>query len=202
MKVVLLGAGGRAGSRILAELAGRGHEVIALSRTPEKIPVLDGVRTGAIDVRDGQAVVEAVHGADAVINATKFKEIDTQGLIDAVTQAGVKRFISVGGAGSLWVAPGVREMDGPGFPDFVKPEASAGARLLDQLRASSLDWTFISPSRIFEPGQRTGVFRFGADDLLFDADGKSWISMEDYAVALVDELERPAHVKKRFTVGY
>ncbi len=202
MNIVLLGAGGRAGTRILAELVDRGHDVRALSRTLEKIPQIDGVERAAIDVRDGRAVAEAVRGHDAVINATKFKEIDTQGLIDAVTAAGVKRVVTVGGAGSLWLEPGVREIDGAGFPEEVKPEASAGARFLDQLRASDLDWTFLSPSRIFVPGERTGAFRIGKDDLLFDENGRSGISMEDYAIALVDELETPSFIKQRFTVGY
>jgi len=202
MNIVLLGAGGRAGSRILAELVNRGHAVLALSRTVEKIPQHDGVSRAAIDVRNTDEVTPAVRGHDAVINATKFKEIDTQGLIDAVTAAGVKRFITVGGAGSLWLETGVREIDGPGFPEEVKPEAGAGARFLDELRASDLDWTFLSPSRIFVPGERTGTFRIGKDDLIFDENGRSGISMEDYAIALVDELEAPSFIRERFTVGY
>jgi putative NADH-flavin reductase len=93
-------------------------------------------------------------------------------------------------------------MDDPRFPLAVKPEAEAGGRFLDQLRASELEWTFLSPSRLFAPGERTGKFRLGKDQLLVDHTGRSAISMEDYAIALVDELERPAHVCARFTVGY
>ena len=202
MKVVVLGAGGRAGSRIVLELAQREHEILALSRTLGKVPNVDNVTVGRIDVRDISVLTDVLRGFDAVINATKFKDIDTQGLVNAVEDSGVHRFISVGGAGSLWAAPGIKEMDRPDFPDPVKPEAFAGATLLAQMRGSSLDWTYISPSRIFEPGARTGKFRYGRESLLFDKNGESAISMEDYAIALVDELEKPRHVRRRFTVGY
>ncbi|MCD0506258.1 NAD(P)-dependent oxidoreductase, partial [Bordetella petrii] len=117
--------------------------------------------------------------------------------------AGVPRLLVVGGAGSLRVAPGVMLIDTPEFPDAYKPEARAGVVFLDTLRREkALDWTFLSPSALFEPGERTGVFRVGADELLADDEGKSWISMEDYAIALVDELESPRHTRRRFTVGY
>jgi NAD(P)-dependent dehydrogenase (short-subunit alcohol dehydrogenase family) len=116
--------------------------------------------------------------------------------------AAVQRYLVVGGAGSLETAPGRREMDDPRFPAAVRPEAQAGSEFLNRLRASDLDWTFLSPSRFFEPGVRTGKFRIGQDRLLVDAAGRSAVSMEDYAIAMVDELERPAHSRQRFTVGY
>jgi len=202
MKVALLGATGAAGSRILKELSDRGHAVAALSRHPEKVPALPGVTAQALDAADIDATAQALRGADAVVSALKFTSVDTAGLIEAVRRSGVKRYVVVGGAGSLWVSPGVREVDGPGFPEHVKPEARAGWAFLEQLLASDLDWTFFSPSRFFTPGERTGTFRLGADDLIFDADGKSAISFEDYALALVDELETPRHVRARFTAGY
>lgn len=202
MKVALIGAGGNAGQRILAELSARGHTVLALARTPSKVPALPGVEVRALDANDAEAVQAAVAGQDAVISAIKFKEADLPAMVAAIQAAGVTRFLTVGGAGSLWVTPGVREVDGPGFPEHVKPEARAGGAFLDFLRTTQdFDWTFLSPSRIFEPGERLGHYRVGQDDLLFDADGRSWISMEDYALALVDELENARHVRQRFTVG-
>ncbi|MFT4253560.1 MAG: NAD(P)H-binding protein, partial [Caulobacter sp.] len=142
MKVALLGASGAAGSRILKELSDRGHTVTALSRHPEKTHALPGVAARALDAADIDATARALRGADAVVSAIKFKMVDTAGLIEAVRQAGVKRYVVVGGAGSLWVSPGVREVDGPGFPEHVKPEARAGWTFLEQLRASDLEWTF------------------------------------------------------------
>lgn len=203
MKVALIGASGNAGSRILAELRRRGHTVVALARHPEKIPAQQGVTTLAVDANDSAALAGALRGADAVISATKFKEANTQGLIDAVRASGVKRYLVVGGAGSLTLPDGSREMDSPKFPPQVLPEARAGGAFLEQLKVThDLDWTFLSPSRFFIAGERTGKFRLGTDQLLTAADGKSSISFEDFAVALVDELENPQHPRRRFTVGY
>ena len=140
---------------------------------------------------------------DVVISATRFQSSDPKALIAAVKQAGVKRLMVVGGAASLEVAPGQALFDAPGFPETYKVEAAAGRQALDALRAEKeLDWTFLSPSAEFAPGERTGKFRLGGDQLLSDANGKSWISMEDYAIAFVDELETPKHSRQRFTVGY
>jgi len=202
MKVALIGASGSAGSRILAELARRRHQVLALVRHPERVPAREGVVAVRADANDIPGLSTLLTGADAVVSSVKFKDADAQGLIEAVRRARVQRYLVVGGAGSLEVAPGLREVDSPQFPSHVRPEALKGAEFLDQLRRSDLDWTFLSPSRIFFPGTRTGKFRLGNDELLFDEAGKSSISFEDYAVALVDELERPGHVRARFTVGY
>ena len=157
----------------------------------------------AVDATDTAALAAALRGHDAVVSSVKFKFFDTQLLIDAVRASGVKRYVVVGGAGTLWVAPGLKEGERPDFPEAAKEEVGKGARFLGQLRdVDDLDWTFLSPSREFVPGERTGVFRLGKDDLLFWADGRSGISYEDYAIALIDELERPTHVRQRFTVGY
>jgi putative NADH-flavin reductase len=119
-----------------------------------------------------------------------------------VQQAGVPRYLVVGGAGSLEVAPGVKLIDTPQFPAIYKAEAAAGGAFLDLLRQeTSLDWTFLSPSAVFAPGERTGKFRLGRDQLLTNDKGSS-ISFEDYAIALVDEIEKPVHSRQRFTVGY
>lgn len=199
MKVALIGASGNAGSRILEELCRRGHEVIALARRATNIC---GVIVKAINASDTEALIADIRGADAVISAAKFIDSDAARLIEAVRAAGVKRYLVVGGAGSLETAPGVLEMHSPKFPLHVLPEATAGAEFLQQLRGSDLDWTFLSPSRFFEPGERTEKFRIGQNQLLVAVDGRSAISMEDYAIAMVDELEQPKHFRQRFTVGY
>jgi uncharacterized protein len=202
MKVALIGASGNAGSRILRELINRSHEVLAVARHARRIPALNGITIRTLDANDGIALTAAIQGCDAVISAVKFLETDTQGLIDSVSRAGIKRYLVVGGAGTLELAPGELEMDSPYFPPQVKREAAAGARFLAQLRACELDWCYVCPSRFFQAGGRTGIFRLGTDQLLFGADGKSAISFEDFAMALVDELERPEHLRRRFTVGY
>lgn len=202
-KVALIGASGAAGSRILKELSDRGHEVTAIARNPQKIAVLPRVRAVQVDANDQAALAAALRGHEAVISAVHFTASDPRTLIGAVRDAGVQRYLVVGGAGSLEVAPGQRLVDQPDFPAAYKPEALKGAEFLDLLRqgAGDLAWTFLSPSAEFTPGQRTGKFRLGGDQLLSGADG-SRISFEDFAVALVDELERPAHERQRFTVGY
>ena len=202
MKITLIGATGNAGSRILAELLTRGHMVKAIARHVEKVAAHAHVEAASADVNDQARIGSLIVGSDAVISAVKFTELDIDKLIDTVQRSGVRRLLVVGGAGSLWLAPGVREVDGPNFPPHVKPEALKGALFLDKLRASTLDWTFLSPSRIFFAGKRTGQFRVGEDTLLFDEAGKSSISFEDYAMALVEETETPRHVRRRFTVGY
>ena len=202
-KIALIGASGAVGSRILKELSDRGHTVTGIARSPEKIAALPGVTAVKADVFDKDALAQALRGHDAVVSAVHFTASDAQTLVDAVRAAGVKRYVVVGGAGSLEIAPGQRLLDQPDFSDAYKAEAVKGAEFLDLLRASvpDLDWTFLSPSAMFVPGERTGRFRLGQDQLLA-GDGGSSISFEDYAIALVDELERPAHVRQRFTVGY
>jgi putative NADH-flavin reductase len=202
MKIALIGASGNAGARLLAELSRRGHAVTAIARTPEKIAALPGVMAKAGDVKDKAGLARLLAGHDAVVSAVRFVDTDPDALIATVREAGVKRYLVVGGAGSLEVAPGVRLIDTPQFPAAYKAEASAGGVFLDKLRdVSDLDWTFLSPSAMFVPGERTGKFRLGKDQLLANDKGSS-ISFEDYAIAAVDELEAPKHVRQRFTVGY
>ncbi len=202
MKVALIGASGQAGSRILRELSNRGHAVTAIARNPKRIEVLAGVTPVRGDVADADALASILSGHDAVVSSVHFLAFDAETLIAAVRASGVKRYLVVGGAGSLEVAPGQRLLDAPGFPDAYKAEASAGANYLDRLRAEDdLDWTFFSPAAMFVPGERTGRFRLGEDALIANDQGSS-ISFEDYAIALVDELEQPRHVRGRFTIGY
>lgn len=200
-QVALIGASGNGGSRILKELVSRGHSVTAIARHPEKIEALEGVTAKKGDVYDKAGLTELLKGHDAVISAVYFSASDPQILIDAVRDAGVKRYLVMGGAGSLFVG-GTRVVDTPDFPDEYKPEARKGVTFLELLqKVDDLDWTFISPSAEIFPGARTAHFRKGKDELLIGDEG-SKITFEDFAVAMVNELEVPEHVKARFTVGY
>lgn len=203
MKIALIGATGFIGSRLLTELSTRGHKVTAIVRNPEKAPALAGVTAAKGDVFDKDGLAALLAGHDAVISAVHFSASDPAALIAAVKQSGVKRYLVVGGAGSLEVAPGVKLFDTPEFPAIYLDEARKGGAFFDLLKQENgLDWTFLSPSALIAPGERTGKFRLGKDQLLVDAAGKSAISAEDYAIALVDELEEPANIRQRFTVGY
>lgn len=203
MKIAVAGASGRAGSCITAELANRGHQVTGIARNPEKIARLANVTAVKGDANDRAGLARLWAGHDAAISTIHFLASDAEALIGAAKDSAVSRYLVVGGAGSLEVAPGVRLVTTPGFPAQYKAEAERGAAFLDRLKQeTSLNWTFLSPSAMFVPGERTGKFRLGTDQLLTAADGQSWISFEDYAVALADEIERPAHLRQRFTVGY
>jgi putative NADH-flavin reductase len=203
MKTAVVGASGNAGSRIVAELSRRGHQVTAIARNPDKIATLSHVTAVKGDANDQAALTEQLRGHDVAISSIHFLASDPAKLIGAAKASGVGRYLVVGGAGSLEVAPGVRLVTTPGFPGIYKAEAEKGAHFLDLLSLENdLNWTFLSPSALFTAGARTGKFRLGTDQLLTGADGKSWISFEDLAVALADEIERPAHIRKRFTVGY
>ncbi|MCZ7480593.1 NAD(P)-dependent oxidoreductase [Rhizobium rhizogenes] len=201
-KIALVGASGNAGSRILKELSDRGHQVTAIARAPEKIASLPNVVAKKGDVFDQAGLSELLKGHDAVISSVHFTASDPLKLIEAVRASGVQRYLVVGGAGSLEIAPGQRVVDLPDFPAAYKAEATKGAEFLDLLKQEKqLDWTFLSPSAEFVPGERTGKFRIGKDSLLSNDEGSS-VSFEDYAIALVDEIEKPQHSRQRFTVGY
>jgi len=203
MKTALIGATGNVGSRILAELLRRGHEVTGIARHPEKLPPQANLVAQRGDANDEDGLAGLLSGHDAVISAGRFVSVNPQTLIAALKKANVNRLLVVGGAGSLEVAQGVQLVDTPQFPAAAKHEALAGREFLNVLRSEQeLDWTFLSPSRLFAPGERTGKFRLGTDQLLVGENGESKISLEDFAVALVDELETPRHSRQRFTVGY
>jgi uncharacterized protein len=215
MKIVLFGATGHVGQRIAREALERGHEVVGVVRDPSRAETPDP-RVSLIrgDATDAASVAEAARGADAVVSAVSPRPGDTgtaprlvdaaRGLIAGLKDAGVKRLVVVGGAGSLEVAPGVALMDTPGFPDAYRAEAEEGRASLAVYRAEAggLDWTFLSPAAVIQPGERTGKYRTTLDLFFTDAEGNSVISYEDYAVALLDELERPRHVGRRFGVAY
>lgn len=202
MKIAVIGASGRGGSRIVEELARRGHQVTGIARNLDKIPNGPNVTKKHGDVTDA-SLADFLKGHDAIISAVRFTQSDPDLLIGAVRKSGVKRYLVMGGAGSLEVAPGKMLIDTPQFPEAAKPEAARGGVFLTMLRRQDdLDWSFLSPAALIEIGERTGKFRLGGDQLLKDADGKSRITFEDYAIAMADEVERPRHIRKRFTVAY
>ncbi|WP_225783057.1 NAD(P)-dependent oxidoreductase [Xenophilus sp. Marseille-Q4582] len=202
--IVLLGITGRAGSRIATELLQRGHTVTGIARHVSQVPAQKGLTLVAADATNADTLAPLLKGHDAVVSATRFADgITAPTLLAAAREAGVKRVLVVGGAGSLEVAPGVALIDTPEFPQAYKAEAGAGRDFLNVLRGeTAIDWTFLSPAALFEPGERTGRFRLGGDRFMADAQGHSRISMEDYAIALVDEIEAPKHSRQRFAVAY
>ncbi len=202
-KIAIIGATGRAGSQLLEEALRRGHTVTAIARNTEKLGVRPGVTVKQVDALDADALQHAISGSDVVISAAHFATLPASAVIGPVKKAGVKRLLVVGGAGSLLLPDGSRVIDSEGFPAEYKAEASAGAEFLETLRQEKeLDWTFLSPSALFDGTERTGKFRLGQDDLLVSAQGRSWISFADFAIALINEVETPQHSRKRFTVGY
>jgi hypothetical protein len=215
MKIVVFGVTGHVGQRIAREALERGHEVVGVVRDSARSQSPDPrVRLVQGDATDAASVAAAVRGADAVVSSVSPRPGTTgtapsladaaRGLIAGLRRAGVKRLVVVGGAGSLEVAPGVALMDAPGFPDAYRAEAEQGRESLAVYRAEAegLDWTFLSPAIVIQPGERTGKYRTTGDQLLTDEQGNSTISYEDYAVALLDELEKPQHVGRRFGVAY
>lgn len=220
-KVALIGASGFVGSAILNELLNRGYQVEALVRQPEKITVSNAALTVTkVDVADQQSLEAIIKGYDNVISAYNpgwanpnlYEDTLTNypKILNAAKNAGVKRLLIVGGAGTLFVKPGVRLIDTGTLPaEWIPGVKSMGEFYLNTLMAENdIDWVFFSPAGNLGdmgangPGKRTGVYRLGKDDMIFDANGNSFISVEDYAKAMVDELAEPAHHKERFTIGY
>jgi len=202
MKVAVLGASGRAGKEITAELVRRGHSVVAIARNPGAIAAGASVTALAGDAHDPAAIAPLLAGADAVISALHF-DVTADTLLDALNRAGVGRLLVTGGAASLTLADGRRLIDTPEFPEAWKGVAQGGIAFLEALRhETSIDWTFFSPAAFIFEGPRTGRFRLGTDALVSDAEGKSAISFADYAIAMVDELEAHNHPRARFTAAY
>lgn len=208
MKVVVYGATGKSGSRIVTELLSRGHNVTAVARNTAGLPA--GVKAEQDDLSNVDRIAAVISGADAVVSAYAPPPDDTDQLIGvterqiaALHKAGGNiRLIVVGGAASLEVAPGVMLLNSGHLPAEWLPIATSHEKILRLLEKSDINWTYFSPAAFFEPGTRTGKFRLGGNQLISDAQGISRISMEDYAIALVDELEKPAHQRARFTIGY
>jgi putative NADH-flavin reductase len=203
MKIALIGASGNVGSRIVTEALLRGHRVTGIARHVDAISPRPGLTPAAGDISNPDNLALVLAGHDCVVSSVRFVAFDLGRLLQALELAGAPRLLMVGGAGSLRTAPAVMLVDTPGFPEPFKAEARAGAETLRLLQEQNVvDWTFLSPSAVFTPGVRTSHFRRGRDELLLDAEGKSRISQEDYAVAMLDEIEAPRHRRQRFTVGY
>jgi putative NADH-flavin reductase len=203
MKIALIGATGNIGAKIVNEAVERGHEVTGIARDVAGLQGRKGVTAASCDITDEDKLAGILRGHDAVIVSVKHNTCDVEHVYAACRQAGVKRVLVVGGAASLEVEPGVMLIDTPGFPEEIKVEAAPAVEALKRIReVDDLDWSFVSPSIIIAPGERTGQFRLGADELLKDANGDSRISQEDFAVAMLDEVEKPQHIRRRFTVGY
>lgn len=211
MKIALIGASGFVGGAVLKEAASRGHKVTAIVRKPEKVARLDGVDAVKADVTDADALNAAIAGSDVVVSAFNGgwgdpeiydKHFAGSKAIAAAAKAAGKRIVVIGGAGSLEIG-GKQFVDGPEFPAEYKDGARAARDALADLHGQAgLEWSFVSPAIHLAPGKRTGQFRLGGDQPVFDANGQSHISVEDLAVAIVDEAEAPQHRGKRFTAGY
>lgn len=213
--VVLIGASGFVGNAILNELLSRGHKVTAVVRNPEKINVSNSnLEIVKADIADTNAMVGICKGKEAIISAYNpgwtnpdiYEETlrNYPLILEAAKRSGAKRLLCVGGAGTLFCAPGLRVVDSGAIPDAIMGGVkSLGEFYLNTLmNEKDIDWIFFSPAGTLEPGKRTGKFRLGKDDLIIDENGISHISVEDYAVAMVDELENPKHHCGRFTIGY
>jgi uncharacterized protein len=216
MKIAVFGATGNVGQRVVAEALRRGHEVIGVVRDPAAVQSPDKrVRLVKGDATNAADVARVTRGVDAVVSAISPRPnarglpapslaANSRALIKGLRDAKVKRVLYVGGAGSLEIAPGKALADSPGFPEAYRDEAREGREALDIWRneAKGLDWTYLSPAAEIAPGNRTGKYRTTDETLLVDDKGKSFITFEDYAVAVLDELENPRHIAKRFGVAY
>ena len=203
MKVAVLGASGRAGSEITREAAARGHNVVAIARHPDKIEAGDNITVKEGDASQPDTVAPSIEGCDAVISALTF-DVSCDDVLSCMRQGGVDRLIVTGGAASLKDENDVRLIDRDDFPDFWRNGAQGGIDFFYALKekADDIDWVFFSPAFNFEEGPRTGTFRLGKEHVIRDQEGKSRISFADYAIAMVDELEKHEHSQARFTIGY
>jgi uncharacterized protein len=203
MNIVLAGATGNIGSRILDEALRRGHRVTGLTRDPAKLEARSGLEAKKANTAEVAAFVEALKGHDAAILSVKWNENDVHHVLDALRKAGVKRCLFVVGAGSLLRNDGRTHFDHMAEKGIQPPTSKPAALALAQVqKVTDLDWTAISPPASIQPGERTGKFRLGRDHLLEDDKGKSEISREDFAIAILDEIEKPKHIRQRFTAAY
>jgi putative NADH-flavin reductase len=203
MNIVLAGATGIIGSRILDEALRRGHRVTGLTRDPAKLGARDGLQAKKANTAEVAAFADALKGHDAAILSVKWNENDVHHVLDALRKAGVKRCLFVVGAGSLLRTDGRTHFDHMAEKGIQPPTSKPAALALAEVqKVTDLEWTAISPPASIQPGERTGKFRLGRDHLLEDDKGKSEISREDFAIAILDEIENPRHVRQRFTAAY
>ncbi len=213
--VVIIGASGFVGTAIVEEALTRGYQVKGIVRNPEKVTISNpNLKLIKADIMDAESLTELLKGEESVISAynpgwtnPEIYDDTLKGytsILKAAKNAGVKRLLIVGGAGSLYVAPNVRVMDTSTFPQEILPGVKGLAKVLTDflLPEKDIDWVFFSPAGNIFPGERTAKFRLGKDNLIVDNDGNSNISVQDYAVAMIDELENANHHQERFTIGY
>lgn len=203
MNIVLIGATGAIGSRILDEALRRGHTVSAVTRDPRKLDPRPGMTIRAGSTSDGPGLTQVVKGHDAAVVSVKWNENDVTRIIDVIRKAGVKRCLFVIGAGSLLRKDGRTHLEHMADKGIQPPTSKPASLAYEEIKkVTDLDWTAISPAASIQPGRRTGKFRLGLDKLLEDKEGQSLISREDFAVAILDELEKGKHIRKRFTAAY
>jgi putative NADH-flavin reductase len=203
LKIAIIGVSGNVGKRIAEEALNRGHHVTGIARTVDGIAAPNNLTLKVGDIKNPEALAGMLKGHDLIVVSVKPTDFDHDQLTKAVRLSGVKRYLVVGGAGSLEVAPGVTALDSGTLPDFAVPIATASDNFLKKLRAAEdLDWTVLVPAAEFIAGERTGKFRLGKHELIVDNNGKSAISFEDFAIALLDEIEAPRHLKDHFSIGY
>jgi len=203
MNIVLIGATGAIGSRILDEALRRGHTVSAVTRDPRKLDPRPGMTIRAGSTSDGPGLTQVVKGHDAVVVSVKWNENDVTRIIDVIRKAGVKRCLFVIGAGSLLRKDGRTHLEHMADKGVQPPTSKPASLAYEEIKkVTDLDWTAVSPAASIQPGERTGKFRLGLDKLIEDKEGQSLISREDFAVAILDELEKGKHIRKRFTAAY
>jgi putative NADH-flavin reductase len=213
IRIVIYGANGRVGRRTVAEAVARGHHVTAVVRNPAAAAFAPAVRVLKGDASDPDSVAETAASEEVAISTVGGLMSDTagslyvdaaHGLLAGLPRADVRRLIVTGGSGGLEVSPGVPGVDTPDFPEFAKPDALAQISALNVYKSAdtSVNWTYVSPAADFEPGTRTGRYRVDGDRLLVDEEGHSTLSMEDYAIALLDEAEAGKHPRQRISVAY
>ncbi len=202
MKVVVVGATGNVGPHVVAELLARGHQVTAISRHPDSLEDQAGLTKKSGDIEQPEKLAAALSDHDAIITSVRFVDFNFDKLMQAIKSSSVDRYLVVGGAGSLTDTNGALVYERPAMPEPARHNSKLGGEWLDAISQTDLDWTMLCPGLKFFDGTRTGTFRLGKDDLIVADDGTSSISFQDYAIALVDELETPKHSKQRFAVGY
>jgi uncharacterized protein len=203
MNIVLIGATGAIGSRILDEALRRGHTVSAVTRDPRKLEARQGMTIRAGSTSDAPALTQVVKGHDAAVVSVKWNENDIRRVIDVIRKSGVKRCLFVVGAGSLLRKDGRTHLEHMAEKGVQPPTSKPASIAFDEIKkVTDLDWTAISPAASIQAGKRTGKFRLGLDHLIENDKGESRISREDFAIAILDELEKPKHIRKRFTAAY
>ena len=213
MKIAIIGAAGNIGQRITNEALQRNHEVTAIVRNPEKVKITNAnLKVVKGDVDDTKTLAEQLKGFDAVVSSigpphdgsvpASVINVAARSVLEAFKESGAKRLLVVGGAGSLKIPTGEDLVDTPSFPAIYKEVALHHREVLKEIRKSDANWTYFSPAGLILPGERTGKFRVDTENLVIDDKGESFISIEDYAVAMIDEIENPKFERNRFTAGY